>query len=146
MAHSVELTYSRCEALLRAGVVGRIGVVAPDGPHILPVNYSVVGASIVMRTTTDSLIATHGPGQWVAFEIDYFDYAYHRGCSVLARGVAVPVREPSEVAHIESVWAPRPWAAGARPFLLKLPWTTLSGRQLGSTWDPLRQLPVRRTW
>ncbi len=141
MAYSEELSYSRCEALLRAGVVGRVAVGAPEGPHILPINYSVVGAAIIMRTGADGLLARHGLGRLVAFEIDY---SYHRGCSVVARGVTVAVEEPGEVAHIESVWAPRPWAGGDRPLLLKLPWSELSGRQLGSNWDPLRELPVRR--
>ena len=90
-------------------------------------------------------MATHGCGATVAFEIDYFDYAYHRGCSVIARGVTTIVEAPDEVAHIESLSAPRPWASGDRPLLLRLPWTELTGRQLGSSWDPLSELPGRKS-
>lgn len=45
-----ELSYSECEALLRAGVAGRIAVVDDTGPHIVPVNYSIVDGAIVVLT------------------------------------------------------------------------------------------------
>lgn len=145
MAHARELSYSECQALLRAGVVGRVAVVASDGPCIIPVNYSVVDGAILIRTSPDTLLGTHGLGVMVAFEIDHVDHTYQRGCSVVARGRTEAVEDPAEVAHINSVWEPRPWASGTRSLLLRLPMTRLSGRQLGSGWNPMSQLPVRRT-
>jgi nitroimidazol reductase NimA-like FMN-containing flavoprotein (pyridoxamine 5'-phosphate oxidase superfamily) len=145
MPHPKELSYSECEAMLRAGVAGRVAVSAQDGPHILPINYSVVDGAIVIRTSTDSLLGRLGCGVTVAFEVDHFDYHYQRGCSVVARGVTEAVEDPAEVARIRSVWEPRPWASGTRSLLLKLPWTELSGRQLGAGWNPMSELPVRRT-
>lgn len=145
MAHPDELGYAQCEALLRAGVFGRVAVNAADGPHILPVNYSVVDGAIVLRTAPGGLIGTHGPGATVAFEIDLVDHVYQRGWSVLARGPLEVVDDPAMVARVRAVWEPRPWAGGNRSLLLRLRWTQLSGRRLGSGWDPLANLPARRT-
>lgn len=144
MADSHELSYSQCEAVLRAGVVGRVAVWS-DGPHIMPMNYSVVDEAIIMRTTPDSIFGRQARGARVAFEVDHFNYAYHRGCSVVARGETEVVEDPAEVVRIHSVWGPRPWARGDRPLLVRLRWTELSGRQLGSGWGPMSELPVRRT-
>ena len=145
MAELHALSYAQCEALLRAGVVGRIAVCGSDGPYVLPVNYALVGPAIILRTAPDSLLAQHASGSRVAFQIDYFDYTYHRGCSVMARGTTDVVDDPTELAHIRSVWEPTPWAAGERSLVLRIRWTELSGRQLGSGWDPMSLLPVRRT-
>jgi hypothetical protein len=145
MAESHELSYTYCEAILRAGVIGRIGIWADGGPHILPMNYSVVDEAIIMRTTPDGLLGRHARGSTVAFEVDHFDYGYRRGVSVVARGDTEVVEHPGELAHIRSVWQPRPWASGERSLVLRLPWTELSGRRLGAGWDPMSDLPVRRT-
>ena len=45
-----ELSFSECQALLRAGVFGRMAVSAQDGPLLVPVNYSVSDAAIIIRT------------------------------------------------------------------------------------------------
>lgn len=144
MADVRELSYSECEALLRAGVMGRVGLSTPDGQEVLPVNYSVVDQGIVIRTAPQSVLGTHGRDADVAFEVDYFDYAYHRGWSVMARGRAEAVDDAGDVSHIRSVWEPRPWAGGERPLMLRIRWTTLTGRQVGTGWDPYRELPYRR--
>ena len=59
----------------------------PDGPHIIPVNYSVVDDAVVVRTSPYSLLGTHGRNTVLAFEIDSFDHAYQHGWSVMARPV-----------------------------------------------------------
>ena len=51
MAEVRELSRSECETLLRRGVVGRVAVAAPSGPHIVPMNYSVIDGSVVVCTT-----------------------------------------------------------------------------------------------
>ena len=62
----------------------------------------------------------------------------------MVRGTAAVVEDPAEVARIRAAWEPKPWAAGDRSLLLKLPCTELTGRRLGSGWDPMSELPVRR--
>ena len=45
---------AQLEPLARAGVFGRIASSAPDGhPHVIPVNYAVSDAAILVRTTAD---------------------------------------------------------------------------------------------
>jgi len=144
MAESIELSRVECESLLRAGVAGRVAVVAPDGPHVLPINYAVVDDAIIVRTSPYSLLGTHGKDATLAFEVDQFDYEYQRGWSVMARGRSEVVHDQEELEHIRAVWSPRPWASGVRPLVIRLPWRELTGRRLGGGWDPLHGLPVRR--
>lgn len=145
-ADSFELERWECEALLRAHVVGRVAVADPHGPpHIFPVNYSVVDDAIQMRTVPYGVLGRLGREAPLAFEIDQFDHDRHRGWSVLARGVAETVTDPDELAHIERVWPPQPWASGIRSLHLRLRWTELSGRRLGSGWDPQAGTVTRRT-
>ncbi len=132
MPHSRPLSYSECNALLRSGVAGRLALSAPDGPHIVPLNYSVVDSAIVVRTSPYSVLGTHGRDTTVAFEVDSFDASNEQGWSVVARGRAEVVRDPAEIDHIRAVWEPRPWASGGRALLLRIRWTELTGRRLGS--------------
>jgi len=144
MLDVIELSPEQCEQLLRAGVAGRVALSSPDGPHIVPVNFSVVGDAIILRTSPYSVLGTHGRDAVIAFEVDQFDHDRWRGWSVVARGRADVVTDPADVERIRSTWEPRPWAAGTRSLYLRLRWTSLTGRQVGTDWDPLATLPVRR--
>lgn len=140
-----ELPYATCRGLLASGVVGRAAVTTPAGPRIFTVNYSVVDEAILFRTTPDGVLGTYAVNAPLAFQVDNLDYEYQRGWSVMAIGQGQAVEEPDEVAHIRAVWEPQPWAAGNRHLYVRLAWTELSGRQLGLSWDPKSELPVRRT-
>ena len=144
MAESIAMPQEECEALLRLGVFGRVGVSTSAGPHIIPINYAVVNDAIIMRTTPYSVLGTHGRGRMLAFEVDELNREYQRGWSVLARGRAEVVNDQAELLHIRQVWDPRPWASGNRELYLRLPWTELTGRKLGSGWSPEAELPYRR--
>ena len=144
MHESLDLTHAECETLLRAGVVGRLALSTPDGPHVIPVNYSVVDDAIIVRTSPYSLLGTYGRDRTLAFEIDQFDHEYHRGWSVVARGRAEFVSDAAELDHIRAVSQPHPWAAGAREMHLRLKWDELSGRRLGAHSDPVADLRTRR--
>lgn len=144
MPDSRELSYSECEAFLRAGIAGRVAMSTPGGPQIVPVNYSVVDNAVILRTTPYSLLGTYGRDTTLAFEIDHFDPVNQRGWSVVARGRATVVQDPKDIAHIRSVWEPQPWASGARTLFVRIRWDELSGRQLGTGWDPMREMAVRR--
>ncbi len=145
MPESRDLSTSECETLLRAGVAGRVALVTPNGPHILPVNYSVVDGDVVIRTSPYSILGTYGRDTTLAFEVDQFDHTRQRGWSVVARGRAEAVHDTDEIERIRRVRDPRPWASGSRSLFLRLHWTELTGRQLGDSWDPVRELVVRRT-
>ncbi|MCW2832050.1 MAG: pyridoxamine 5-phosphate oxidase-related, FMN-binding protein [Nocardioides sp.] len=144
MTEPHDLSYSECEALLRSGVVGRVALSTPNGPQILPVNYSVVDSEIIVRTSAYSVLGTYGREATLAFEVDHFDLANQRGWSVVARGRADVITDPAALDHIRKVWEPRPWAGGSRGLFLRIPWTELTGRQVGEGWQPLADLPYRR--
>ncbi len=144
MAEVHELGRESCLRLLRGGVVGRAALTTPPGPHIVPVNYSVVDDAIVLRTEPYSTLGTYAPGSLVAFEVDWIDYERHLGWSVLARGRAHAITDPGEVKALFDRWPPRPWADGARSLFLRLPWDELSGVRLGRGWTARNESPVSR--
>lgn len=144
MAEPHELGAEECGRLLRAGVVGRVALTTPDGPHIVPVNYSVVDDTVVFRTTPYSVLGTYGRNAQLAFEVDHFDYEYATGWSVVARGRTDAVLDADEVQRINQEWRPRPWASGSRNLYLALRWTELSGRRLGAPIDSRLDMAVDR--
>ena len=144
MHDSLDLSRDECRQLLSAGVVGRVAVSTPTGPHIVPVNFSVVDGAVIIRTSPYSLLGTYGRDSMLAVEIDQFDYEYERGWSVVARGRAEVVTASTDLDHIRSVWSPRPWAAGTRTLYLRVPLSELSGRRLGTGWNVMEDLPARR--
>jgi nitroimidazol reductase NimA-like FMN-containing flavoprotein (pyridoxamine 5'-phosphate oxidase superfamily) len=144
MAEVEELSESKCRQLLGGGVFGRIGLWTPDGPVIVPVNYSLVSESVVFRTAADGVVAHHDWSSPMAFQVDHVDYADQKVWSVLVVGKAQPVVDADELALILRTWDPRPWAAGARPLHVRVTWDRLTGRRLGSGWNYGNEMPVRR--
>jgi nitroimidazol reductase NimA-like FMN-containing flavoprotein (pyridoxamine 5'-phosphate oxidase superfamily) len=144
MNQPFELSAEECRELLTAGLVGRVAVCTPVGPHIVPVNYAVVDDAVVIRTTPYSILGSHARGSIVAIEVDQFDYPRQRGWSVVARGRGEAVTAADELNHIRSVWDPHAWADGQRNLYLRVRWSELTGRRLGPGWDPTQSLPVRR--
>jgi nitroimidazol reductase NimA-like FMN-containing flavoprotein (pyridoxamine 5'-phosphate oxidase superfamily) len=138
------LPYAKCRGLLAGGVFGRVAVCTAAGPHILPVNYSVVGESVIFRTSAYGVVATHDWKSPMAFEVDHVDYSDQLGWSVLAVGRGERVEDPEELAAIKRTWDPRPWAGGSRPLYVRLVWTELTGRRLGKGWTYANEMPARR--
>ena len=144
MPESVDLSQEECVQLLSGGVGGRVALSSPNGPHIVPVNYSVLDHAIVIKTSPYSTLGTYGRDTMLAFEVDWFDHERQRGWSVVARGRGEVVTDPLEIDHIREVRDPRPWAGGGRNLYLRLRWTELTGRRLGGAWDVVSSMPVRR--
>lgn len=144
MLEPIELSREESESLLRLGVVGRVAVSTPDGPHIVPVNYSVVDDAVVLRTTPYSVLGLHARDAVVAFEVDQLDQDQHHGWSVMARGRSEAVTDAGLLERIEAVCPPQPWAGGNRPLFLRIVWTELTGRKLGRGWDPKAEMPYKR--
>ncbi len=140
-----DLSREDCARLLGAGLAGRVALGTPTGPHIVPVNYTVDHESILLRTTAYSLLGTYGRDAQLCLEVDQFDHELERGWSVVVRGRASFVDDHDELVQIARSWQERPWATGQRNLVIRIPWTEVTGRQLGSGWDPWQHLPVRRT-
>jgi nitroimidazol reductase NimA-like FMN-containing flavoprotein (pyridoxamine 5'-phosphate oxidase superfamily) len=145
MNEPFDLGSGECRRLLGAGLVGRVAICTPVGPHIVPVNYAVVDESVVIRTSPYGVLGSHARGSVLALEVDNFDYELQRGWSVVARGRAEVVTDAEELSYIRSVWDPHAWASGQRNLYLRVRWSELTGRQLGPDWDPVEGLPVQRT-
>lgn len=138
MTEPAVLTYDKCLELLSTGVVGRAAVCTPAGPRIVPVNYSVVGESIVFRTTPYSVLGTYAWNTKLAFEVDEVDVTKQNGWSVVALGRGAMVDDPQELAAIRETWDPEPWATGMRMLYVRLRWDELSGRSIGSSLEATR--------
>jgi uncharacterized protein len=124
-----DLDPAECERLLSRETFGRLGLVTPDGPEIVPVNYAVHAGAIVIRTSPSGVLARHGHGAELVFEVDLVDHDYWSGWSVVARGQGEVVLDSMS----RSSGGPRvrPWADGDRSCELRLPWTRLTGRRVG---------------
>jgi nitroimidazol reductase NimA-like FMN-containing flavoprotein (pyridoxamine 5'-phosphate oxidase superfamily) len=144
MGQPIEMSDEECRELLGAGLVGRVAISTPVGPHIVPVNYSVLDDTIVLRTTPYSVLGTQARGTLLALEVDEFDYELQRGWSVVARGRAEPISSAVELHKIRRSWEPNAWADGERNLFLRLRWSELSGRRLGAGWNPVDHLSVHR--
>jgi nitroimidazol reductase NimA-like FMN-containing flavoprotein (pyridoxamine 5'-phosphate oxidase superfamily) len=138
------LSVAKCEELLRAAIVGRVAYNTDEGPQIVPVNYTTVGAAIVFRTSPETQLGRHALGKPLAFEIDEIDYADHKGWSVLAVGTGEPVDDITELEGATPFWNPKPWVAGERVLYVRMPWARLTGRRIGAGWTRENELPVRR--
>lgn len=127
-----ELSYESCLRLLRDGDVGRVAVCTPDGPRIVPVNYTVVDdEAVVFRTTPYSVLGVHAWSGRLAFEVDHLDHEEHTGWSVVAAGPGTRVEDPDELARIRTFRDPDSWAGGQRWLYVSLRWHELTGRRIG---------------
>ena len=131
MSESRDLSRPDCLALLAAGSLGRVAVTSPDGPHIVPVNYSLFDDTVVVRTSSYSVLGTYARDAVVALEIDGFDPASRSGWSVVVRGRAVIESDPRTIRAIRQAAPDAPWAGGTRNLYLRLRTDQLSGRAVG---------------
>jgi nitroimidazol reductase NimA-like FMN-containing flavoprotein (pyridoxamine 5'-phosphate oxidase superfamily) len=122
------LDRDECMALLDRSSLGRIAVVVDAHPLVFPVNFTLDGDTIVLRTDVGTKLygARNGP---VAFECDGTDSVYHTGWSVLATGTAEEVRDDSEVARLERLPLPT-WAPGPKTSWLRIRPRSLTGRSI----------------
>ncbi len=137
-----ELDRAECERLLRRGTFGRVVLVTHRGPDVVPVNYTVVGDAVVVRTAPDGTLARHGHGRPIAFEVGL---RRRRPVAGLERHCPGCRRAGDRPAHGAGPGA-GPAVGGRRPQReLHLQWTELTGRQVGVAWDAAGALFSRRT-
>lgn len=125
-SHVKDLSLEECRDLLESGAIGRIGFTDPDGPVVLPVNYVMVGDSVVVATSPYGSLARNATSAAVAFEVDAIDEFTESGWSVLVRG-QTSVIERQELSDVD---LPQPWAEGIRTLILKISVAEISGRRL----------------
>lgn len=125
-----DLTVEECLSRLERAQVGRVGMMTPVGPRILPVNYAMHDGDIVFRTAPHSELGTYAWDTDVAFEVDELDFENHQGWSVLVIGTGRIIEDREEIDDIRQRWNPQPWAAGLRHLYLKIVWRDVTGRRL----------------
>ena len=123
------LTAAECYDLLSPGGVGRVAFTAADGPVVLPVNYAMVGQTVIFRTAPDTLLTGYLDGP-AGFEVDRLDEALSQGWSVLVTGRAVRVTSEAEVRHLAQHAGVRPWAGGARDVYVRIIPRRITGRRI----------------
>jgi nitroimidazol reductase NimA-like FMN-containing flavoprotein (pyridoxamine 5'-phosphate oxidase superfamily) len=131
------LDRSECMTLLSRCAVGRLAWVPepadgpPPAPAVVPVSYTVDGASVVIRTTHGSRMGREAPGRAVAFEVDEVRRGPERvGWSVVASGVAHLESDPVETDRLAARL--QAWAPGFKDLWLRVPLDQVSGRRVGS--------------
>jgi hypothetical protein len=126
-----ELTRARSMRLLAGVPFGRVVFTHHALPAIRPVNHTVDGEDIVIRSHPGATIvsATSGAGVIVAYEADAIDPATRTGWSVIVTGSAHLIRDPAEAARYESVL--RPWVAGDMNELIRIHADIVTGYSLG---------------
>lgn len=122
----VELSPDECWELAASRPIGRLAWTGPHGRlAVIPVNFTVDGRSVHIRTAAYSEAARECDDSPVAFEIDMFDEAERSGWSVLMRGHA----------HLDfgsepSVDEPDVWPAGTRHLKLRVEVEEVTGRRI----------------
>ncbi|MCU1590153.1 MAG: Pyridoxamine 5-phosphate oxidase [Frankiales bacterium] len=93
---------AECLQLLARSSLGRVAFTERALPAIRPVNYTLVGHQVLLRTESDGL-GRRLDGQVVAFEVDEMDAELGTGWSVVVTGTAHLVREPGELMRQDPV-------------------------------------------
>lgn len=134
-SHShIELLHrDECLRLLRRHEVGRLAFVSNNAADVLPVNYSMDDDAIVFTTATGAKLwaVERAP---VAFEIDGINVADRSGWSVVVHGYAQIISPAESAAVLErlNAVAPKPWAGGDRPHIVRIVAKTISGRRVNA--------------
>ena len=132
----------RVEALrlLTTSPVGRVAIGTGGAPIVLPVNFVVVGDTVVVRTGAGELLAAAVHREVIAFEVDGWDILSRTGWSVLLTGMAEEVTRPSELAEVEAHRL-QPWAPGLRGHVVRLQPDAITGRRIPQLSDCPGDLP-----
>lgn len=131
---TVELSRAECLELLAQHNFGRVVVAAPDGsvPIVRPVNYVFDPRSqaIIFKTAAGSKLFALLHSTRAGFEIDHADPETRRGWSVIARGAAEEVRNPTEIRRLERLGVDK-WAHSEGDRWIRVRTGTVSGRRIG---------------
>jgi nitroimidazol reductase NimA-like FMN-containing flavoprotein (pyridoxamine 5'-phosphate oxidase superfamily) len=98
-----DLSSSACREKLEKAIIGRIAVSVDALPVVLPVNFAVVGDSIVIRTTVGTKLSAAAHHAVVAFEVDDYDEKSEVGWSVLVQGTAREITLPDRVEQMRQL-------------------------------------------
>ena len=123
------LTEDECLALIGSTPIGRVVYSERALPVIVPVNFTLDGADVVVRTNRRSRLATVVPGNVVAFEVDEIDRQTRSGWSVVLTGCFELVESEAELARLNRLDV-QSWAPSAHDRYLRMRADLVSGRRI----------------
>jgi transcription elongation GreA/GreB family factor len=125
----LELESGRALELLRnrKPAVGRLGFNLFGIPHIEVVNFLVDGDDLIFRINPGSKLTAVNYGGHFALQVDDLDTVKHTGWTVTVTGPVQRVRGPEAERLFNSLV---PWAAGERPYIVRLKPRRVVGRAL----------------
>jgi hypothetical protein len=119
-----DLDAAECYRLAATEPVGRLAWTGPDGPALVPVNFTLEGENVLVRTAAYSALARECDDSRVAFEVDTYDPDSRLGWSVIMTGWA-------SVGFVQpGVPAPDAWPIGAKAVQLTVAVDKVTGRRL----------------
>ena len=116
-------------ALLATVPVGRLVYSDRALPFVTPVNFILDGTDVVIRAGRRSPLATHTPGNVVAFEEDEINAVDRSGWSVVVTGRVQLIDDADEVARLDA-WHLQTWQPALSDRYLRLRPEMISGQQL----------------
>ena len=123
------LDRGECMRLLATATLGRIGISSGALPVILPVNFRLVGDTIVFRTSSGTKLDAATRGAVVAFEVDAMDPMEHTGWSVMVTGMARQVTDTAELDAVRPDRVAR-WAPLGEDCIVAVSTDMVSGRRI----------------
>jgi uncharacterized protein len=123
------LDRAECLRLLTTAMLGRVGVTSGALPHVLPVNFRLVGDQIVFRTGVGTKLDAAARNEVVAFEVDDIDPMEHTGWSVVVTGIAREISDQVELDTVDQRRIPR-WATRGDGRVMAISTDLVSGRRL----------------
>lgn len=123
------LSEQACLDLLATAQIGRVLVSMDALPAALPVNFSLVGDTIVFRTAPGTKLSAAVEHAVLGFEVDDFDAEHRSGWSVLAIGTSRVISEPDEVAELDLAGLDSWWMAPCARYVV-IDIQRISGRRI----------------
>jgi nitroimidazol reductase NimA-like FMN-containing flavoprotein (pyridoxamine 5'-phosphate oxidase superfamily) len=119
-------------ALLATVPFGRVVYSDRALPFVVPVDFDLDGADIVIRTGRRSRLATHTPGNIVAFEVDDISSVTRSGWTVVVTGRVQLVDEAAEIARLAALKL-HTWTPTASDRYLRLRPELITGRRIAAS-------------
>ncbi len=119
-----------CWRLLESTSVGRIGVLVDSAPEVYPMNYAVMGRSVLFRTDEGNKLRGLDRSPSVCFEIDDMDADLHTGWSVLVKGTAVELIDAEDLDRARAMPLEL-WSIGNKSHWFAIEPTEVTGRRIG---------------
>lgn len=117
-----------CWKYLQSSYIGRLAVINGAAPEIFPVNFMVIGETVVFRTGPGTKLRALLSGTAVAFETDGMNAYSTEVWSVVVKGMPGPFSgDPAELGNAGP--DREPWQPGLKEHLVQIDPTEVSGRR-----------------